>query len=98
MVQLIDTAPGLDAIHALSPRFEPRPFRLGLGAGLGWRLGRFAVDLAMLALAGAATAIGASAAGVAASRPRGHWVLRARGRAPGRPRAVRPDFRAAHRR
>ena len=65
MVQLIDTASGLDAIHDLSPRFERRPFRLGLGGGRRWRLARLAVDVAMLALAGAATAIGADAAGLA---------------------------------
>ena len=64
MVQLLDSAPNLDAIHDLAPRLERRPFRLGLGAGLGWRVGRIAVDAAMLALAGAATAIGADAAGV----------------------------------
>ena len=65
MVQLIDSASSLDAIHELGPRLERRPFRLGLGAGIRWRLGRVAVDVAMLALAGVATAIGADAAGVA---------------------------------
>ncbi len=65
MVQLLDSASTFDAIHDLAPRLERRPFRLGLGAGLRWRLGRIAVDVAMLALAGAATAIGADAAGVA---------------------------------
>jgi exopolysaccharide biosynthesis polyprenyl glycosylphosphotransferase len=65
VVQLIDTASSLDAIHDLAPRLERRPFRLGLGAGLRWRVARVAVDVTMLALAGAATAIGADAAGVA---------------------------------
>ena len=73
MVQLLDSASTLDAIHDLAPRLERRPFRLGLGAGLRWRLGRVAVDVAMLAFAGAATAIGADAAGVA--RISAGWTL-----------------------
>ena len=61
MVQLLDS---VDAISDLAPRLERRPFRLGFGAGLGWRLGCVAVDVAMLALTGVATVIGAGAAGV----------------------------------
>jgi exopolysaccharide biosynthesis polyprenyl glycosylphosphotransferase len=64
VVQLIDTASSFEAIHDLAPGLERRPFHLGLGAGLRWRLGRVAVDVAMLALAGSATAIGADAAGI----------------------------------
>lgn len=73
MVQLLDSASTLDAIRDLAPRLERRPFRLGLRAGLRWRLGRIAVDVGMLALAGAATAIGADAAGIA--RISAGWTL-----------------------
>ena len=61
MVQLLDS---VDAISDLAPRLERRPFRLGFGTGLGWRLGCVAVDVAMLALTGVATVVGAGAAGV----------------------------------
>jgi exopolysaccharide biosynthesis polyprenyl glycosylphosphotransferase len=73
VVQLLDSASTFDAIHDLAPRLERRPFRLGLGAGVRWRLGRVGVDVAMLALAGAATAIGAGAAGV--SGVSADWTL-----------------------
>jgi len=78
MVQLLESASTVDAIHDLAPRLERRPFRLGLGTGLGWQLGCLAVDVAMLALAGVATALGAGAAGVAgvsASRTYGYCAL-----------------------
>ena len=61
MVELIDS---VDTIHDLAPRLERRPFRLGLGTGLRWRFGCLAADLAMLALSGVATVLGAGAAGI----------------------------------
>ena len=61
MVQLLDS---VDAISDLAPRLERRPFPARLRAGLGWRLGCVAVDVAMLALTGVATVVGAGAAGV----------------------------------
>ena len=70
MVQLIESASTVDA---LAPGLERRPFRLGLGTDLRWRLGSVAVDVAMLGLAGVATALGADAAGVA--RISSGWTL-----------------------
>jgi exopolysaccharide biosynthesis polyprenyl glycosylphosphotransferase len=64
MAQLIDPAPTVDGFHELSARTERRHFALGLGGQLRWRLGCLAADVAMLALAGVATSIGATAAGV----------------------------------
>ena len=61
MVQLLDS---VDSIGDLAPRLERRPFRLGFGPGLAWRLGCVAVDVAMLALTGVATFVGAGAAGI----------------------------------
>ena len=64
MAQLIDPAPTVDTFHDLSSQAERRPFQLGLAGRLRWRLGCLAADLAMLALAGVATTLGATAAGV----------------------------------
>ena len=64
MTEIIDPARTVDAFHDLQSRPDRRHVRLGLGSRLRWRPGTFAGDVAMLSLAGAATAIGSSAAGV----------------------------------
>jgi exopolysaccharide biosynthesis polyprenyl glycosylphosphotransferase len=73
MVQLLDSASSVGVAHELAPRLERRPFRLGVETG-GWRLRFLAVDVAMLALAAAASVVGAGAAGVAGASSNGAYA------------------------
>jgi exopolysaccharide biosynthesis polyprenyl glycosylphosphotransferase len=73
VAQLIDPAPTVERFHELSARPRRRHFALGLGGHLRWRLGCLVADVAMLALAGVATAIGATAAGVTSVS--GAWTV-----------------------
>ncbi len=67
MIQITDSVPTVDTVHDLSARAGRRHFELGLGGHLRWRLGSLVADVSMLALAGVATTIGASAAGAGVS-------------------------------
>jgi exopolysaccharide biosynthesis polyprenyl glycosylphosphotransferase len=73
VAQIFDPAPLVDTLHDLAAPAQRRHFRLGLGRRLHWRLGFVLADVAMLALAVAATALGARAAGV--GMPSGAWTL-----------------------
>ena len=73
MTQLIDSASTVDTFRDAPARPEPRHLQLGLGSQLRWRVGCLLADGAMLALAGVATAIGSTAAGVESVS--GGWTL-----------------------
>ena len=63
MAPLIDSSSTVETFHDLAARPARRHLQLGLGSRLRWRAGCLVADVAMLALAGVATAIGSTAAG-----------------------------------
>ncbi len=64
MTQIIDSASTVDTLRDAAARPDRRHLQLAVGSRLRWRVGCLLADGAMLALAGAAAAIGSTAAGV----------------------------------